>query len=110
MNRRDLVIAIRTMFIVTASVLSSRGYAQAEDGRLLFRSGFEPNVYVTRDYRDIRGADGMDWQRDLEQRVPYADRLIDYVRNDGGHIQVYFDDTEYWSGFPAGILSQQANR
>ena len=39
-----------------------------------------------------------------------SDRLIDRVRNDGGHIQVCFDDIEYWSGFPSDVLLQQANK
>lgn len=39
-----------------------------------------------------------------------SDRLIDRVRNDGGHIQVYFDDLEYWSGFPSTVPVPQANK
>lgn len=34
--------------------------------KLRFRSGFEGDVYITKDCRDIRGSDGMDWQHDIE--------------------------------------------
>jgi hypothetical protein len=34
-----------------------------------------------------------------------SDRLIDFIRNDGGHVQVYFDDIEYWSDYPHGDLA-----
>ena len=70
-----MVTTLTALFVVTTSILLSTGYAQAEEGKLLFRSGFEPNVYVTRDYHDIRGADGMDWQRHLEERISYAHRF-----------------------------------
>ena len=38
------------------------------------------------------------------QKLSTSYRLIDYIRNDGGHVQVYFDDVEYWSNFPSAIL------
>jgi hypothetical protein len=71
-NRKPMPRGLVFLFAAMMMAVSLRGYSRAEDDRLLFRSGFEPHVYVTPDYRDIRGADGMDWQRDLEERVPYA--------------------------------------
>jgi hypothetical protein len=35
-------------------------------GQLLFKSGFEPDVYIYGNSDDIRGKDIMDWQTDLE--------------------------------------------
>ncbi len=35
-------------------------------GRLRFSSGFEEEVYISRDGEDIKGSDGMSWEEDLE--------------------------------------------
>lgn len=50
-------------------------------GTLLFQSGFNDGVYVTplpdRVYYfwDIRGKDIMDWERDLEEKIPFVDQF-----------------------------------
>ena len=53
-------------------LLPTAAFPQA---KLLFESGFEPNVYVTTDYQDLRGSDGMDWQTDFEG-YPEVERLF----------------------------------
>jgi hypothetical protein len=66
------LIFVKGTILLILFVCLNTGYSQNGDGALLFKSGFEPDVYITYDMRDIRGSDGMDWQADLEDAIPHV--------------------------------------
>ncbi len=55
--------------------------AQSHNDKLLFKSGFEKKVYIGDEERpahyfiDIKGSDGMDWEKDLEEGIPFVDKF-----------------------------------